>query len=308
MSLPDEYFELASKVNNWGRWGDDDQRGTLNFITPERIVKAAQLVKQGKAISLSLALSENGPQTGALRGRINPIKTMVAINEPLSADPEGPAMSDDLVVLSPQGATHWDALAHVSRNGLLYNGFEASTINTSGAHKLGIHKTGPIVGRGILLDVARTAGVDRLSGGHALTSDDLDAASTWGGIKPTSGDIVLVRTGHISLLHQGDKDGYIFTSPGLSMKTAEWFHDNEIAAVATDTIALEVYPCEREDLMLPVHMLHLVEMGLTQGQNFDLEALALDCAQDRTYEFFLEATPEPLVRGLGSMVNAIAIK
>ncbi len=308
MGLPDEYVELAKKLNNWGRWGPDDQRGTLNFITPEAVVRAAQLVKVGKAISLALPMSDRGPQTGALKGRINPIKTMVAINEPLSQDPDGAAMSDDLLIVSPQGSTHWDALAHVSRDGLLYNGFSASQITTDGAHKLGIHKTGPIVGRGILLDVARAAGVDRLTGGHALTGQDLDAAATWGGIKPAPGDIVLVRTGHIQLLHQGDRDGYLFTSPGLSMKTAEWFYDHQVAAVATDTIALEVYPCERDDLMFPVHMLHLVEMGLTQGQNFDLEELGRDCADDRVYEFFFEGTPEPIVRGLGSFVNPIAVK
>ncbi len=306
--LPDEYLELAKKVNNWGRWGPDDQRGTLNLLTPEAIIRGAACVKQGRAMPLGLRLSERGPQTGALRGRINPIRTMVAINEALSPDPDGAAMSDDMVVMSPQGATHWDALAHVSCGGKLYNGFDASTITTAGATKLGIHTTGPIVGRGILLDVARAAGVEFLAGGHALTAEDLDAAASWGSVKVHPGDIVLVRTGHIRHFHAGDRDRYMYTSPGLSMKTVEWFHDHDIAAVATDTIALEVYPCERDDLFFPVHALHLVEMGLIQGQNFDLEALSEDCASDRVFEFLFEGTPEPFVRGLGSPVNPVAIK
>jgi hypothetical protein len=92
------------------------------------------------------------------------------------------------------------------------------------------------------------------------------------------------------------------------MMTVEWFHDRDAAAVATDNLAFEVYPCEREDCLLPVHLLHLVEMGMTQGQNFDLEALAADCADDGVYEFFLDASPQPFVGGIGSPVNPVAIK
>jgi len=308
MPLPESYLQLAKRVNNWGRWGADDQRGTLNFITAEAVCRAAACVKQGKVFSLALPLSENGPQNGALRGRINPIHTMVAINEPLSGDPDGPCMNDDFVVMSPQGSTHWDALAHVSVGGKLYNGVAAATVTGRGARQLAIHKTGPVVGRGILLDCARAAGVDRLAGGHALTADDLEAAASWGKVKVASGDIVLVRTGHIQNLKEGDRDAYVMTSPGLSTKTVEWFHDNEIAAVATDTIALEVYPCEEVGMLFPVHALHLVEMGLMQGQNFDLEELAQDCAADRCYEFLFSGTPEPLVRGLGAPVNPVAVK
>ncbi len=123
-----------------------------------------------------------------------------------------------------------------------------------------------------------------------------------------SGDIVLVRTGQIQLLHAGDKMAYTFPSPGFSMKTAPWLHAHEVAAVANDTIVFEVFPTEYEDLPLPVHLLHLVEMGLTQGQNWDLEALAADCAEDGQYDFLLTATPEPFVAGLGAPVAPVAVK
>jgi hypothetical protein len=92
------------------------------------------------------------------------------------------------------------------------------------------------------------------------------------------------------------------------MSTALWFRERDVAAVATDNLTFEVHPGERDDIAFPVHLLHLVEMGLTQGQNFDLEELASHCAADGVYEFFLEASPEPFVGGLGSPVNPMAVK
>ncbi|MGZ4143366.1 MAG: cyclase family protein, partial [Actinomycetota bacterium] len=101
---------------------------------------------------------------------------------------------------------------------------------------------------------------------------------------------------------------YTNPSPGLTMATSLWFHERDVAAVATDSLTFEVFPSERTDALLPVHLLNLTEMGLTQGQNFDLEELAADCAADGVYEFFLEATPEPFARGLGGPVVPVAFK
>ncbi|HZU78996.1 MAG TPA: hypothetical protein VE991_03695, partial [Acidimicrobiales bacterium] len=101
---------------------------------------------------------------------------------------------------------------------------------------------------------------------------------------------------------------YAFPAPGLTMACAEWFHERDVAAVATDTLALEVIPSESEDAYLPVHLLHLVEMGLTQGQNFALDALAEDCAADGVHDFLLDATPLGFTHGLGSPVNPVAVK
>jgi len=92
------------------------------------------------------------------------------------------------------------------------------------------------------------------------------------------------------------------------MACALWFHDHDLAAVATDTMAFEVWPPQRKDCLFPLHLLDLVEMGLLQGQNFDLEALAADCADDGVYEFLLEASPEPFVAGLGGPVVPVAVK
>ena len=122
-----------------------------------------------------------------------------------------------------------------------------------------------------------------------------------------SGDIVLVRTGQIQVCLAGDKHGYGYPSPGLSVRTPEWFHAHDVAAVANDTLTFEIFPPEIEDLWLPVHALDLVEMGMLQGQNWNLENLSTACAQEKRYAFLLSAMPEPFVGGTGTPVAPVAI-
>jgi kynurenine formamidase len=303
-----EFHQLAEKVNNWGRWGPDDERGTLNFVTADVVRAAAGAVRSGRSFPLAIPLSGDGPQIGMIPGRINPLKTMLAINDPMTGNIDDFCTSDDTVVMGLQAGTHWDSLAHATYSNRIYNGAPIGSLSTRGAARCGIDKVGALVSRGVLLDVARAKGLDRLEPGYALTAADLDAAAELGKVSVRSGDIVLVRTGQIQLLHAGDKMGYTVPSPGFSMQTALWLHEHEVAAVANDTIVFECFPGEYEDLPLPVHLLHLVEMGLSQGQNWDLEALAADCAEDGQYDFLLTATPEPFVAGLGAPVAPVAVK
>jgi kynurenine formamidase len=306
--LPEDFHALARKVNNWGRWGADDERGTLNLLDDAAVRRGVASVRTGKRFPLAIPLSHDGPQLGFIPGRINPVRTMISLNDPMTGDPTQVCFSDDLVVMGVQAATHWDALAHASYDGRIYNGHKASSTTSAGAARCGIDKVGPIVGRGVLLDVARAKGVGRLEGPYAVTGEDLDAAAALAGVTVEPGDIVLVRTGQIQLLHAGNKMGYFYPSPGLSLRSVEWMREMDVAAVATDTVVFEVFPSELEDATLAVHMLHLVEMGLTQGQNFDLEVLAADCADDGAYTFLLTATPEPFVAGLGGPVAPVAVK
>ncbi len=268
-------------------------------------------MRSGKAFTLGLPLSEaQGIQAGFIPGRVNPTRTMIQINEPLSDDPQWVCSSEDTVTMALQCATHWDALAHCSYGGKLYNGYPASEVTHDGAARCGIHRLGRVVGRGILLDVARALGRTTLEPGHAISPDDLTAAERLTGISTEPGDIVLVRTGQMALLAPGARDlvAYTYPSPGLSIETAEWFFARDIAAVATDNLTFEVFPGQYDDIYLPVHLLHLVEMGLTQGQNWVLDELALDCADDGQYAFLLDATPLPFTNGLGSPLNPVALK
>jgi kynurenine formamidase len=308
MPLPQDFHDLAKRVNNWDRWGRDDQLGTLNLITDEVVVAAAKLARTGRRFSLAIPLSEVGPQTGGIRGRENPKRTMIAVGQRLSRDSDGVRFNDDVVTMGLQAATHWDSLAHVTYAGRMYNGFDIASIDDGGAARCGIDAVGALVGRGVLLDVARALGVERLEGGYAITPDDLDAAVARSGATVSPGDVLLIRTGQMQLFRAGDRARYGHPSPGLGMSAVPWLHERDVAAVATDNMTFEVYPPEREDLAFPVHLLLLVEMGLTQGQNFDLEVLAEDCAADGVHEFLLDASPLPFERGLGGPVHPVAIK
>jgi kynurenine formamidase len=305
---PAEFTDVARAVNNWGRWGDDDERGTLNLITDASVRAGVAAVRDGKRFSLAIPMSEDGPQLGFVKGRTNPIRTTIAKLDLLGDDEAGVRFNDDAVTLGVQSATHIDALAHVSYDGRMYNGFPTSIIDDTGATRLGAEKLGPIVSRGVLLDLAAAAGVDRLDGGHALTADDLDRAEDFGKVTVGAGDIVLLRTGQMQHFHGGDKMAYSISTAGPSLKSARWFHDRDVAVVATDNLSFEVFPGEIDGLWLPVHMIHIVEMGLVQGQNFDLEALAADCADDARYEFLINATPEPIVHAAGAPTTPVVMK
>ena len=314
MPFTDQFLNLSARVRNWGRWGDDDQLGTLNLITPEVVAAAADLVRYGRTIPLAVLLEEDGVQAGFVPGRDNPVRGMHAVNEGMDpdGDPDSFHTSDDHVTMGLQAGTHWDGLGHVSYSGRMYNGYEASTITDAGASRCGIEHLRSVCTRGVLLDVARAKGVDVLDCPYAITADDLDEAAAMGGVEVRSGDIVLVRTGRMSIYHRDGGLAYCLgpagdgSNAGLSLSTVPWLHAHDVAAVANDTLAFEVYPSEAD--MLAVHLLHLVDMGLTQGQNWDLEALSADCAADGVYEFFLAATPEPFVGAVGSPVAPVAIK
>ncbi|MFE9402050.1 cyclase family protein [Streptomyces sp. NPDC006530] len=307
MSLPPEFHSIAKCVNNWGRWGSDDERGTLNHITDATVREAVAEVRSGLRVPLALPLRQDGVQTGVIPGRINPLHTMVQINQELFG-PGTVACSDDAVTFGLQAATHWDALTHVSHSGRLYNGRPADTITAhGGAGFSGIETTGPVLSRGVLLDVARAKGLDRLPGGHAVTPQDLDEAEEFAGVTVRAGDIVLVRTGQIQVYLSGDRHAYGYPSPGLSVRTPQWFHARDVAAVANDTLTFEIFPPEIEDLWLPVHALDLVEMGMLQGQNWNLEALSTACAEASRHTFLLSAMPEPFVGATGTPVAPVAV-
>jgi kynurenine formamidase len=311
MALPPELKALAAEVSNWGRWGDDDERGTVNLIDEAAVARGVAAARTGTRFSLAIRLDDAGPQLGTIPGRINPLHTMVAINTAYTGDPSDFCASDDTMTLGLQACTHWDALAHVSYEGLLYNGFPAGTVTAErGAARCGIHRIPHVVSRAILLDVARATGHDEgLPPRHAISESDLEAAVERARARPEPGDVVLVRTGQMRHLRARDRQTYTLgDQPGLTTGTVRWMRRHDVAAVATDTVAMEVYPCEDPAVLFPVHLLQLRDMGLLQGQNFDLEDLAAHCASDGVHEMLLVANPEPVTGGTGAPVNPVAIK
>jgi kynurenine formamidase len=300
---------LAKQVSNWGRWGADDERGTTNFITPEVVRRGAACVRRGQVFSLALPISPDGPQIGQ-GGRVNPLHFMSALHGSYGADPEGFHYNDDVVVMPLQCATQWDSLAHVYYSGQLYNGFPASTVSSAGASRNSIDKQAAgVISRGVLLDIARLDGVDRLPAGRVITPQDLDAAERAQGVRVESGDVLLIRTGHITVFTKDvNREGYMRQMPGLGLASVAWLHARQVAAVATDTSAVEVIPFEDPTTPLPVHLLCIRDMGLTLGEMFVLEDLATDCARDGIWEFLFTAPPLKISGGVGSPLNPLAVK
>ena len=316
----DTVRSLATSVSNWGRFGDDDERGTLNHLRPEHIVAAAKLVTTGRTISMALPFDADGPQNGGL-GRFNPIHLMLrdgadalagtAIRDFYGGIDKHFRGTDDLVIMPLQCGTQWDALAHVVFEDKIYNGYSADQVSSKGAMRNAV--TGAavaMVGRGVLLDVARAHGVDFLQPGYAIGADDLDRAATMAGVEVGLGDHVFVRTGAMTQARQrGDWGDYAGgDAPGLGLNSVEWIADRRVAAMATDTWGFEVRPNETPDVAQPLHLILIVHLGLWIGEIFDLDPLAADCAEDGVYEFMFCGPPLPFTRAVGSPLNPMAIK
>jgi len=318
MSFDDRFHEISRRVRNWGRWGDDDRIGTLNLITDEAVAAAASTVRIGRRVSCAIPMTHAGVQLGQVPTRVNPIHVMGTIDHPDLGDPDGDAMvphfSDDMITMGLQAATHWDGLSHVSYGHVLYNGVPTSSITArDGAAVLGMENVEHLVGRGVLLDIPATKGLDILPDDHEVTPDDLDEAADWAGVTISPGDIILLRTGRMRLFLDQDAKAYTFgiegngNSPGPGLDAVQWFHHHDVAAVASDSYIFEVFPGPDWDNALAVHCLHIVDMGMTQGQNWNLEHLAEVCCEIGRHEFLLTANPEPVVGGCGSPVNPVAI-
>jgi kynurenine formamidase len=306
--------ELAKRFRNWGRWGKDDELGTLNFITPEKIVAAAKTVRRGKVFSLAIPFDSRGPQTG-FAGRVNPLHFMIQDGGDVASGAQDwvPALRwcDDAVTMPLQCATQWDALAHIYFDGRMYNDRGPEMVNSSGARANSIDKAKDrIVSRGVLLDIPRLRGVDWLKPGEAIYPQDLDGAAARAGVKIASGDIVLIRTGQMAQVRaEGSWGNYSGgPAPGLSLTTAEWLAKNEIAGYATDTWGTEVIPNETPDVFQPLHCVAIVNMGMLVGEIFNLEELAADCAADGVCEFLFVAPPLTITGAVGSPINPQAIK
>lgn len=305
----------AEQYRNWGKWGAEDQLGTLNYITPAKIAQAAQLIKQGKSFSLALPLDRHGPQTGRFN-RYNPIHVMVSDGGDLYGKgiPHvcGVGFSDDMVTMSLQCATHWDALSHVFDHGKMWNGYDALEVSSHGARYNGIEKSGEkFLSRGVLLDIARFKGVDSLADAYAITEEDLLGCIQAQGAtsQVRSGDIVLVRTGHLGRSKSARWSGYAGgDAPGLSFYTLDWLYRSEIAAIASDTWGIEVRPNELEGSFQPLHQVAIPNIGLPLGEMFVLDELAADCADDGIYEFLLSAPALPFTGAVGAPAHPLAIK
>src|SRR5712671_2663053 len=283
----------AERLKNWGKWGADDEIGTLNYTRPEDIVAAAQLVRKGKVISLALPYDHKGPQGGKTKypslGRFNPVHLMMRTGTDAYSgvlDSRKIRSSDDVIMMPTQCGTQWDGLGHIFYGDNMWNGYDCRMVTSAGAQKCGIEKTSErMVGRGVLLDIPRMLGMEHLPDAFAITNEMLDKAERHFSVEVRRGD-----------------------SPGLAFETLDWLHAKQVAAIATDTWGAEVRPNETDEANQPWHWISIPIMGLTVGEIFDLGELARECAEDKRYEFLFVAPALPVTGAVASPVNPLAIK
>ncbi|MEZ5311220.1 MAG: cyclase family protein [Microthrixaceae bacterium] len=317
MALPEHLQELAARVSNWGRWGDYDELGCGNLLTPEATRRGAESVRSGHTVSLAAELKLDGIQIGQPARRLNPIITFTTMNERDTFAPGSWAGTDDLLTMSTCAGTHVDALGHISYGGQFYNGVPVDSLSADRcATKLGAEKLPRIVTRGVLLDIPAVkgaAGLDEVGPGYSITGEDLDAAAEYAKVDIQPGDVVLVRTGEMRHYLAGDRNRYAlgvdYQLPGLSAYSIQWMSDKDVAGAFVDSYAYEAFPPTQADWSdcLVVHMVQIRDMGLLQGQNWDFEELAVACAERNQWDFLLSASPEPLKGATSAPVAPVAI-
>ncbi|CAM5641822.1 Cyclase OS=Streptomyces fumanus OX=67302 GN=GCM10018772_17600 PE=4 SV=1 [Streptomyces fumanus] len=299
----------AEAYSNWGRWGEDDVLGTLNFLDEAKRREGAALVRRGVGFSLAQRFDMDGPQKG-WRRRTDPVRTMLdtGVDAALGNQgfPHGIGGADDVIAMPLQCSTQWDGLGHIFDHGKAWNGRPAERVVTSeGDLVTGIEHMAPhVAGRGVLLDVGRVIGTDgELPDGFAVTEEHLTATAEANGV--TVAAVVWAgATGRAP----APRAGATGRPCRMSFTTAGWLHGTEIAAIATDTWGFEVRPNEFEHAFEPLHQVAIPNIGLLIGEMWDLDALAADCAEDGVYEFWLTAAPLPITGAVGSPVSPVAVK
>jgi kynurenine formamidase len=284
----------------WGRWGAEDERGALNLVGADQVKRAAEMVRSGRVVSLAQPLSERTPVPGHRASMQHFMGRDGGDYAAGGRRPGGFQFAEDTVVLPLHFGTHIDALCHAWYDDKLYNGFPSNGIrSTTGAARCGIDKMGPIVARGVLLDVAAVSG-GPLALGAAVTADLLEAAAERAEAKVQPGDVVLLRTGWLEAMLASPN--YYDGEPGLDVAAARWLTDRGVAVVGADNYAIEMIPFPQGQVF-PVHQYLLRDHGVSLIEGLALAPLAAAGAR----AFLFVAAPLPIAGGTGSPLAPVAV-
>jgi kynurenine formamidase len=308
---------LKDAPTNWGRWGVDDEVGALNYLGPEQVLAAVRLVKTGTVFTLQRLIGDSRGDP-VWPGRTPAERTQILDESDWDEGGRGPVtpgghhFADDKLTAFLQGSTQYDALGHVWYDGTIWNGFDART-TIGGLQKASVEPIAQrgVVGRGVLLDIARFRGKEHLEPGETITHEDLIACAEAQHTSILKRDILIVRTNFLQLFFdQRDTFFNDFCELGLVYSPAlvDWFHSMEIPNLVTDTLANEVTTDPTNGVTLVLHNALMRNLGVAFTEIADLEELATDCAADGRYEFLYVAAPIKVAMGSGSPVNPIVIK
>jgi len=294
-----ETFESwVAELSNWGRWGEDDERGTLNLIDPDVRKAAVDLVQEGRSVSLAHAVLTQ-------EAADNPSPFGHRMLETGASD--GPWAMDELsVVFHGYAHSHMDAVCHRFYDGKIFNGFSRDDVTAEGCQKLAITTARDgILTRGVLVDLPRLRGVPWIPPGTAIYREDLDAWERETGVKVRPGDALLIRTGRwVHRAAEGPTD-VSQSSAGLHASAVSWLRERDVAVLGSEASS-DVLPSGVEGETHPVHVLALVALGMPILDNLDLDAVAEEAARLKRWEFLLVVAPLVIPGGTGSPVNPIA--
>jgi kynurenine formamidase len=304
---PAEFDRLFASLQNWGRWGPDDERGTLNYLTADKVRSAASLVRRGRSVSLSIPIN-------TVAGPDNPNPALYYVNTTHDVDVGAGDVrfATDFLGIQFHGDshTHVDALCHVAYKNKLYNGRPADSVTSRGASGLDITAYAHgVVGRGVLIDIPHSRGVKWLEPGEAVTGEDIEAAEAAVGVRLGEGDIMVFRTGHHRRrLELGAWDvGYTgLGRAGLHPDALKLLHERKVAVFLPDGDG-EVVPSPVEGIPYPIHPLQITAMGMLCADSLQFEELVQVCAEEGRWEFMVVLSPLRLPRATGSPFNPIAV-
>jgi kynurenine formamidase len=299
-----EFGELFAALSTWGRWGDDDERGALHYLTPDHVVAAARLVRDGISVTLSLPLN-----TKPAIHNPKPADHYMTELSPVDAHSHSLHFMKDYVGADfhNDGHTHIDALCHIAYEGALYDGRPADAVTTDGAsvNSIEVLKDG-LIGRGVLLDIPRLHGVPWLEPGQHVFREDLEAAESELGVRVEPGDILLVRTGHSRRLAELGPWKTSESKAGLHPTAMPFIAERQVAALGSDGNS-DTAPSSTDGVDFPIHVLAIAAMGIHLLDYLQFEDLAAKCEADGRYEFLFAAAPLRVVGGTGSPLNPTAV-
>lgn len=296
--------EYMTTLSNWGRWGEDDVRGTLNFIDQEAVRAGVAASRSGRVVRCGRPVT-----TRPVPGERSPLMHHM-LSSGTEAPPAGMHSAYDWFGMGIHGHafTHLDSLGHVFWDGKFYNGRPATLVETIRGARAGSIEpaAGGIVGRGVLLDVPRVLGCDYLEPGTAIGPDLLDECEEALGLRVAKGDILLVRGGRDAVPPEPPSDRHAETRAGLHASCLPWIHDRQVAVLGSDD-GNDVAPSQVGLMRVPIHVVGIVAMGLWLLDNADLEALAAACAEAEQWTFLFTMAPLDLKNATGSPVNPLVV-
>jgi kynurenine formamidase len=294
-----EFDAWMQEISNWGRWGAEDELGTLNLITDEKRREAAALVREGTTVSLSLFTNKQQDPLNA-----NPFQHSLSVSTF-----GGHEVAGDSYAVQYHGFahSHMDGLPHFAHKGQMYNGFSVEGLKPNGAERLGIHNAYKgVFTRGILVDMPWLRSVDFLEPGTAITAADLEAWEARTGVRIGSGDVLLIRTGRWERVRQLGQWAFVGAAAGSHASVAKWLKARDVAVIGSDGVS-DVMPSGVEGLVNPLHELVLVGLGMPILDNLDLDALAKAAVERNRWEFLFVGVPLRVEGGTGSPMNPLAL-